>query len=178
MAWLDTILRWFPALARTRQHHALEHATLHLLAKRFPQQALAGHSDPAGFWILGAVPTEAVEQAVAEALTRLQQGEHHLALHPGCGTNYLALGSLAAAAGLVGFAGTRRWRERWERFPLVVFLSMLALIFGRPLGFWLQREVTTDPRVDDVEIVAVEAARRGRFPAHRVTTRRVPPTTP
>ncbi len=163
---------WGP-LARTRQHHALEHATLHILSRRFPQQPLAGHSDPQGFWILGQVPTEAVEQAVAEALTRLQQGEHHLALHPGCGTNYLATGGLAALAGLFGFAGAKRWRERWDRFPLVIFLSMIALIMGRPLGFWLQRHVTTDPQVQNLEVVAVRPVRRGRLPAHRVTTRRV-----
>ncbi len=177
MSLLEPLWRAFPFVTRTRQHHALEHATLHILSRRFPQQPLAGHSDARGFWILGAVPTEAVEEAVTEALTRLQRGEHHLALHPGCGTNYLATGGLAALAGLFGFAGAKRWRERWDRFPLVMFLSMLALIVGRPLGFWLQRVVTTDPRVTDLEVVAVRPARRGRLPAHRVTTRRVQSTT-
>ena len=176
MSFLEPLWHALPFLARTRQHHALEHATLHILSRRFPNKPLAGHSDAGGFWILGAVPTDAVEQAVAEALERLQRGEHHLALHPGCGTNYLATGGLAALAGLFGFAGARRWRDRWDRFPLVVFLSMLALILGRPLGFWLQRVVTTDPQVADLEVVEVRPARRGRLPAHRVTTRRVSPT--
>ena len=173
MPWLDDLIRRVPPLARTRQHHALEHATLHILARRFPQQPMAGHSDSGGFWILGAVPTEEVERAVTEALERLQRGEAHLALHPGCGTNYLATGGLAALVGLFGFAGARRWRDRWDRFPLVMFLSMLALLMGRPLGFWLQRWVTTDARVDDLEVVEVRPTRRGRLPAHRVTTRRV-----
>jgi len=177
VASLEPLWRIFPFLGRTRQHHALEHATLHILSRRFPDKPLAGHSDARGFWILGAVPTEAVEQAVAEALERLQRGEHHLALHPGCGTNYLATGGLAALAGLFGFAGARRWRDRWDRFPLVVFLSMLALILGRPLGFWLQRSVTTDAHVQNLEVVSVRPTRRGRLPAHRVTTRPVTATT-
>ncbi|NPA06154.1 MAG: hypothetical protein GXO54_01980 [Chloroflexi bacterium] len=168
-----SLWRWLlqtPWIERTRKNHALEHATIHVLSRQYPERFLAGHSDPKGFWLVGDVDTVAVEAAVHEALHRLRQGEHHLAVHPGCGTNYLALASMSALAGMLGFAGTRRWRERWERFPLVMFLSVLGLLMGRPLGYWLQASVTTDPDVRDLEVHKIWRAQRGRLPAHRVET--------
>jgi hypothetical protein len=41
------------------------------------------------------VPVEDVANAATEALGRLQNGERNLAIHPGCGTNYLVAGAMA-----------------------------------------------------------------------------------
>ena len=68
-----------PWFSRIRRNHGLEHATLHVLSKRFSGKNLAGHSDTRGFWLLGDVPTEEVESAVSEALERLKGGEKALA---------------------------------------------------------------------------------------------------
>ena len=46
------------AIRRTRQHHAIEHATLHVLAARFPHRRMAGYSDPGGFTIFGDLPLD------------------------------------------------------------------------------------------------------------------------
>jgi hypothetical protein len=70
--------------SRVRRNHGLEHATLHVLAEHLPRVNLAGHSDPNGFWIVGDVSTEDVIDAAAEALRRLKEGEHELAVHPVC----------------------------------------------------------------------------------------------
>ena len=35
----------------TRQHHAIEHATIHMLSARFPRQSFSGFSDPRGFTV-------------------------------------------------------------------------------------------------------------------------------
>ena len=61
-----------PWISRVRRNHGLEHATLHVLSKRFPGKGLAGHSDTKGFWLLGNVPTEEVESSVGEALERMK----------------------------------------------------------------------------------------------------------
>jgi hypothetical protein len=42
-----------PLILETRRNHALEHATMHILAAKYPEQHLAGHSNPTGFFILG-----------------------------------------------------------------------------------------------------------------------------
>ena len=159
-------------IARTRRNHGLEHATIHLLSQRYPRTFLAGHSDPEGFWLLGDVPTEAVEEAVRTALQRLRNGERNLAIHPGCGTNYLVSGGLAALAGALGMWGAgRRWRDKFDRLPLVMMLGTVALMFSQPLGYLLQEKVTTDGNPAALEILEVIPTRHGRMQAHRVLTR-------
>jgi hypothetical protein len=74
-----------PAVSRVRRNHALEHATLQILAKKKPQQAYGGYSDVRGLRILANVSTEDVHEAVEEALQRLRAGDYGLAIHPHCG---------------------------------------------------------------------------------------------
>ncbi len=159
-------------ISRVRRNHGLEHATIHLLSRRHPNTFLAGHSDPEGFWLIGNVPTAAVESAVQEALERLRGGERRLAIHPGCGTNYLVSGGLAALAGAFAMLGVgKRWRDKADRLPLAVMLGTVALMFSQPLGYLLQEKVTTDGDPGALEIVEIIPTRQGRFTAHRVLTR-------
>ena len=71
-----------PLILETRRNHALEHATLHLLARSY-RTSMAGHSNPTGFFLLGDLNTEDVRIAVTEAYERLNAGESGLAVHPG-----------------------------------------------------------------------------------------------
>ncbi len=164
---MNNLLQIPPVLA-TRRNHALEHATIHILSNRFPGSALAGHSNPTGFMLLGEVPTEAVRAAVHEAISRLQNGESALAIHPGCGTNYLVMGGLAAFLGIIGTVGTKNTRERLERLPLLTLLSILGIFLGQPLGPALQKQITTEAAPGSLAIVDVY---RLSGAAHRIVTR-------
>lgn len=95
-----------------RQVHALEHATVWVLAEAKQQSSqqtdaslLGGMSTEDGFYLYGEVETSQLEQAVYRALRRLTQGEWDLALHPRCGTNLsvnlLLTGGLALGMSLV-----------------------------------------------------------------------------
>lgn len=161
-----------PIVSRIRRNHGLEHASLHVLAKRLPGRSMGGHSNPDGFWLVGELPTEAVQESVQEALQRLQSGEAHLAVHPGCGTNFATAGSLAGLAGVMGMwgAGPRK-RDKLERLPLVATLATLALILAQPLGLRLQKLVTTSGDPGNMEIVEIIPTRRGTLKVHRVITR-------
>ncbi len=128
------------AVRHTRQHHAIEHATLMLLALRFPGQRLVGYSDPRGFTVFGDLTAEAVRRAVGDALLRLQAGEHHLAIHPNCGTNLAVTGLLVTLAALVGSAGSRR--DPLSRFAGALLFVLPALVVGQPLGLRLQQYTT------------------------------------
>ena len=156
-----------PLVGETRRNHALEHATIHLLSARFPGRPLAGHSNPTGFFLLGEVSTETVREAVTEALARLQNGESHLAIHEGCGTNYIVSGALVGGLAFLALSGTKSNRERLERLPLVIMLSALGLIFGQPLGPALQKQVTTQPDPGSLAIVDVYPVAQN---VHRVVT--------
>jgi len=156
---------------RIRRNHGLEHATLHILAAWQPALFMAGYSDWRGFWILGDLPTPVVEKAVFEALRRLQAGARHLAIHPTCGTN-LAASSLLAGLGAflaLSGAGPSR-RSRLERLPEAVFLAALGLVISRPLGLWLQREVTTSGDPGELQVLEIQARSFGGVPLHRILT--------
>ncbi|MDH3944230.1 MAG: DUF6391 domain-containing protein [Anaerolineae bacterium] len=160
-----------PILSRIRRNHGLEHAAIHVLAKRFPGRAIAGHSDAGGFWLIGDLPTDQVESAVHIALTRLRAGERNLAIHPNCGTNFVTGGIAAGLAGAFAMFGAgRSSRERLERLPLAAVLATLALILARPLGYRAQQRITTSGVPGDLAIESIQPTARGRLQAHRIRT--------
>lgn len=161
-----------PFISRVQRNHGLEHATLHILAQRYPKRGLAGHSDAGGFWIIGDVPIEDVYESVEEGLRRLRDGEKDLAIHRNCGTNFVTSGVLTGlVAGIAMLGAGGRTRDKVERFPFAMFLATLALIFSQPLGLALQERVTTSAEPGSLQVIEIAAARKGRMKAHRITTR-------
>ena len=165
MSILDT-----PMLSHVRRNHGLEHATIHLLSRRYPGRSFAGHSDAGGFWLIGQVDTEELADVVIEALTRLQNGEHNLAIHPNCGTNFVTYGMLAGLGAFVALLGARRTRDKIDRLPLVVLLATLGLMLGQPAGYNIQRKITTSGQPGNLKLLQVIRGQRGRMVYHRVTT--------
>jgi len=166
----DTLLSVAP-ISRVRRNHGLEHATLHILSERFPKISLAGHSDVGGFWVIGDVSTEALRAAAQEALERMRAGEHNLAVHPNCGTNFVTAGTMAGIAAAVAMMGAgRRTRDKLERIPLAASLATVALMFAQPMGLKIQEQVTTSGVPEGLRIVDIQPSRRGRIQAHRVIT--------
>ena len=159
------------AVSRIRRNHGLEHATLHVLAEKFPRVSMAGHSDADGFWLLGDVPDDAVAEAVETALSRLRAGEEELAVHPNCSTNFVASGVIAGMAAWLGMLGAGKGlRSKLERIPMVISLTTMALFFAQPVGLMLQARVTTSGQPGNLQVTKINATQRGRFPAHRVLT--------
>ncbi len=107
-------------LQQTRQHHAIEHATIHLLSARFPRRVFAGMSDPWGFTLYGQLSSDTIEEAVGEAIRRLQDGEEELAYHPNCGTNLTVAILLVTTA---AFLGSVDWRNSHLPSPAGTFPS-------------------------------------------------------
>lgn len=149
---------------RTRQHHAIEHAALQILAGRAPGQRIMGLSDPWGFTVAGTVETAAVRRAVSDAMLRLQAGEHQLAIHPNCGTNLATTALLSTLAAFVGGRGTDALVERFLRAVLFV---IPALLVAGPLGLRLQR-LSTLAEIDGRWLVDVRSVQAGGVQLHRV----------
>lgn len=160
-------------VSAVRRNHALEHATIHLLSARVTARPLAGRADLHGFYLYGDIPTEEVERAAREALSKLQAGEKHLAIHPNCGTNLLTAGTLASLSALLALssASSNRWRDRLERLPLAISASVLGLIIAQPLGAAAQRHVTTDADPGSLIIIGVQRLHQPGLALHRVLTR-------
>jgi hypothetical protein len=162
----------YPIISRIRRNHGLEHATIHMLSARFRGVAMAGRSTPGGFYLYGNLPSEAVAEAAQEALGRMKGGEHHLAVHPGCGTNFVMAGIFAGTAAFLALLGAgRSLRSRLSRLPNVVLATTVALVLSQPAGFAVQEHITTSGEPGALEIVSVRLVARRPIVTHRVETR-------
>lgn len=153
-----------------RQNHALEHATMHVLTRRNPYTRLAGRSTHSGFFIYGPISTQEVADAATDALSRLQQGEAHLAVHPRCGTNLAVTSILAGTAAFSASLG--RPRSKLDRLPLALTLATVAAIVAQPLAHQIQERLTTSPEVDGLHIAEVARQERGNIVIHKIVVGR------
>jgi len=145
-----------PIIKRIRRNHGLEHATIHVLSHKVKNLSMAGRSTSAGFYLYGNVPTREVERAVREALHRMRNGEHGLAIHPNCGTGLVTAGFLTSVTTLVATSGMRNSiSDRLSRLPSIVLMSTLALILSQPLGLALQHHFTTLGDPGDTEVLDI-----------------------
>ena len=160
-----------PFIQETRRNHALEHATLHVLAEDHPATPMAGHSNPTGFFILGNFPTQEVQSAVTQALARLRLGERDLSIHAGCGTNLATSALMAGTFAWLVLRGGKSGLSRLLRLPLAVAFALAGLAISQPLGPIIQSRITTDAEMASLQIVDVRPTLRGRVTAHRVITK-------
>ena len=149
-----------------RENHALEHATIVLLSKRFPEVRFSGISFAAGFFVFGDVPTDAVRPMAEQALARLRGVEPEMAIHERCGTN------LAVSGMLTGFSAMTiaRLRKPYNSFNNVVLATTAALVLSRPLGLLVQRYITTRTPGSEMKISGVKRMNVLGAPAHFVQT--------
>jgi hypothetical protein len=129
---------------------------------------MAGHSNPTGFFIFGELRTDEIRSALDEAYTRLRSGEKGLAIHPGCGTNLVATAFLPGTMAWLPFQSARSTRGRLLLLPLALIFGVFGFLLSRPLGTWLQRNVTTEADLGSMRLVDVKLVRKG---VHRITTR-------
>ena len=156
-----------PFILETRRNHALEHATLHVLA-RTHSIPMAGHSNPTGFFILADISTDELTAAINEAWTRLNAGEHTLAIHPGCGTNLATNIVLASTFAWVPLRGRKSTLGRLALLPLALAFAAIGFSLARPLGPKLQEHITTEARLGNMYIAEVRFIRKG---VHRIITK-------
>ena len=149
-----------------KQNHALEHATIVLLSKKYPDVRLAGISFAAGFFVFGDVPTEAILPTAQEALTLLRTTSPELAIHERCGTNLAVTAMLAGLSAMT----VARLRRPYGTFNNVILATTAAMIVGRPLGLSVQRHVTTQTPNASMTITGVKPLSFFGTPAHFVST--------
>lgn len=159
-------------IRRVRRNHALEHATIHVLSSQHRNTSIIGRSDGNGFYLYTDLPLDVVQEGVHQAERRLRSGEHHLAIHPNCGTNLLAGGILSAGAAFLSLQGSREEKllERFQRLPLAILGAMAGILLAQPLGNKVQRFVTTDSNLGSLTVGAIRSAGSGTNKLYRVLT--------
>jgi hypothetical protein len=156
-----------PLILETRRNHALEHATLHILAHKY-KTSMAGHSNPTGFYLLGDIQLEDIADAATQAMTRLKAGESGLAVHEGCGTNLAVAALLPATFAWAPLRGARSTRWRFLLIPLALAFAVFGYMLSKPLGPWLQKYITTEADLGDMQITRILFVRKG---VHRIITK-------
>lgn len=149
-----------------RQNHALEHATIVLLSKKYPDVRLAGVSSAVGFFVFGDIPTEAILPAAQEALNLLRTTQPELAIHERCGTNLAVAGMLTGLSAMA----VAKMRKPFSTANNVILASTAALILSRPLGLTVQRYFTTKTPNASMVIQKVTPMSLFGTPAHFVST--------
>ncbi len=152
--------------APVRENHALEHATIVLLSKRFPDVRFSGVSFASGFFVFGDVPTEAIRPASDQALGLLRGDHPEMAIHERCGTNLAVAGILTSLSAM----SVARLRRPYNTFNNVMLATTAAIIAARPVGLLVQRYITTRTPASNMRIVKVTRLSVFGAPAHFVTT--------
>ena len=159
-------------IGSVRRNHALEHATIAVLASRLGHDLrVVGRATYNGFYLYGEMNEDQVRDSAEEALRRLRGGEDYLAISPMCGTNLAVAGLLAGLSSLLALGN----RGRLERTPNVLLASMLAGLAAQPLGGLAQKHVTTHSDLSDTELVSIRRGGRGAGRFLKVLTRRAEP---
>lgn len=170
----------FPLILRIRRNHGLEHATIHMLSRRVRGLRVAGQADMSGFFLYSPsntpAETDIIWEAAQEALGRMKNGEQHWAVHPNCGTGLVVTSFLTSTAAMLGLAGAKnRPGEMANRLPMVMLLSIIALMISPPLGLEVQRHFTTSGQPGDLELVKITRqdirSPFGQMTVHRIHTR-------
>jgi hypothetical protein len=149
-----------------RQNHALEHATIVLLSRKYPEVRFSGISFAAGFFVFGDVPTEAIQPAAQEALQLLRTTQPELAIHERCGTNLAVSGVLTGLSAMT----VAKMRRPFGGLNNVILAATAALVLARPLGLLVQRYVTTQTPNASMRIQKVTRKEFMGAPAHFVHT--------
>lgn len=165
-----TSLMRISPIAQTRKNHALEHSTIRLLETAAPGSSYSGYSTPKGFWIIGKSDIQRIQETVDLALAKLLNGEKKLAIHPSCGTNLVMSGLMTAAGALITLSGTKKESERLRRLSSLILMSSLMLQLSKPLGPWVQENITVDPDMTGMSVIGIDAGEVRNVPYFFIRT--------
>ena len=156
---------------RTRRNHALEHATLRVLGERNRNLMLAGYSDPHRLLDCRQGGHRRTGLRRSGSPAHLHAGEHELAIHPNCGTNFATSGLLAGlAAWLVMLGSGHGFRRKLDQLATVISAVTVALVIAQPLGPRVQRQFTTDAELEACTSTSITVSERNGHPAPNHTT--------
>jgi hypothetical protein len=130
-----------------RQVHALEHATVWVLSSlednnlTKDNETIGGLSTEKGFFLYGEINPLKLKQAVRIALTRLQRGDWHLALHPRCGTNSSV--AIALTTGMILTTHLLLPREPMGQLLGMGLATISAAYLAPEIGMSVQKYFTT-----------------------------------
>jgi hypothetical protein len=158
-------------IERIRRNHALEHATIHMLESDTPQLRAGGRASYDGFHLFGNLPNEqAIRTAAEQAIQRMGDGEHMLAVHPRRGTNLVTTSVLTGALALAGAMVMGKRSPWYVQLPTAILGAMAGALLAQPLGPLMQAKVTTSPHVRGAKVKAIRTGEFAGMKTHFIET--------
>jgi len=158
-------------IERIRRNHALEHATIHMLEADSPRLRAGGRASHDGFYLFGDLPGEpAIRAAAEQAIHRMGNGQHELAVHPRCGTNLVTTSVLTGAFALAGALAMGKRSPWYVQLPTAILGALVGVLLAQPLGPVLQAKVTTSPQVRGAKVKAIRPGEFAGMKTHFIET--------
>jgi hypothetical protein len=136
-----------------RKNHSLEHATINVLEREFGYRNLAGYAEEDGFYIMGIQNIEFIKEAASKGLQLMKQGNEGLAIHRRCGTSITVANFLSAIIFLILLF----YSGYFSIFNMILAI-VIANLMGPILGQIVQKQLTTTPDVNEMEIISADFA--------------------
>jgi len=137
-----------------RKNHAIEHATIGLLLDEGKLKGpVAGYATPLGYFVIGRVNSNDLDEAAKTAIIRLQNGETHLAVSPFCGTNLLVAATLASISVIIATRG----KSPIQKLPAAISSTLLGLVVSQPIGRLIQQYLTTKAKIGNSGVKSVNS---------------------
>ena len=152
-----------PLILETRRNHAVEHATLHILADKYKNQNMAGHSNPGGVFPLRKLRQTGYSICRNRSDESSPCGRKRAGCPPGLrdkpGDHRVSAGAVCLAP----FRGVRSTPWRIVLIPLALSFAVLGFFLSRPVGTWLQAHVTTEADLGNMRVVDIALVRKGVY---------------
>ncbi len=154
-------------ISTIRRNHGIEHATVHVLTEWDSNIRLVGRADNGGFNIYGDVPSDMLQKACESALERMKNGESHLAVHRGCGTQIVVGGLMTGIAAALSIGR----KPKLSKLPDVLLATTLAAFMAQPLGLQVQEHITTSADVQHAHFANITKHKIGSYEYQHVDIR-------
>ena len=150
-----------------RRNHAIEHATVSILTEQKVKSAVLGFAIPSGFLIYSKSNKDEIVSAANHGLKLMKSGVYEISISQFCGTN------LVVAALLTGVSTVLLGKILGKKSKNILNITngfLLSALLSKPIGRIVQKYVTTDPNVKNIQIENSRSLKVGTFYIHFIST--------
>ena len=150
-----------------RRNHAIEHATVSILTEQKIKSAVIGFAIPSGFIIYSKSNKDEILSAANHGLKLMKSGVSEISISQFCGTN------LVVAALLTGASTILLGKILGKKSKNILNITngfLLSALLSKPIGRIVQKYVTTDSNVKNIQIKNSASLKIGTFHINFIST--------
>jgi hypothetical protein len=159
--------RLYKLTLNVRRNHAIEHATVSILNEQKIKPTVLGLAIPSGFIICSKSNKDEIISAANYGLKLMKSGVTEVSISQFCGTNLVVMALLTGVSTvLLGrIPGTKP-----KNVLNITTGFLLSALISKPIGQIVQKYVTTDSNVKNIQIKNSLSLNIGTFYIHCIST--------